>query len=482
MFSFLDELSGDGARIVTAVLKRDGHDVKSVFMPRLETAPERLEWSPEIQEVLASADMYMLSVLSCYQAAATIVSRFLKGRRPDIPVVFGGVHATAAPDRCLKVADLVFRGECEDSVVEFCRRYEAGENYDDVKNLCYLDSHGEMIVNPLARLPVGLDELPFPDYDIEDHFILDQGRVLVATMGLYQAHHMMVRPKNIPTYVVMTARGCPFVCTYCHQSELVNTYPVREYNTRNIRYKSAARAVEEIKHQISRMPFFRFITIADDDFLCRKIGQIRDFTELYTQEIALPFCVAALPASINEEKFDFLLDAGCVATQMGIQSGSDRVLREVYERRVPRSRLVRALTVLTHCHEKNPDFELWVDWIVDCPWETEDDVLESIEVARLVPSWACSTVFTLTFYPGTSLWNRAVREGLLDPEEAIHEQTKFTRERKTHSYLTYVLLAYLQMGRTVPVRLLSSRRVRWTAERLPKWILDVVWARWGYPR
>ena len=105
MFSFLDELSGDGARVISALLKAEGHDVKSFYLPFFGADGQDLEWVPEAQTVLEEADMYMMSVLSCYEQRAATVTRYLKKHWPKRPVVWGGVHATALPEGCLKYAD-----------------------------------------------------------------------------------------------------------------------------------------------------------------------------------------------------------------------------------------------------------------------------------------------------------------------------------------------------------------------------------------
>lgn len=480
MFSFLDELSGDGCRVITSLLKSEGHQVKSVFLPFFG-AQEDLQWGNELGQAIDEADLFMCSLLSCYEQRAAVVTKFLKTRYPTRPMVWGGVHATALPESCLKYADFVIRGECEDGTVEFCRRLENGEDIYATANLAYLDEAGNMVQNPLSQLPFELDEMPFPDYDLEDHFVLDGEEIVPANLEVYEKYHTTYFHDQ-PAYFIITTRGCPFVCSYCHQSELVNTYPTREFKSRTLRYKSIQRTIEEIKFQTERLPFLKRVGFSDDDFMCRKLDQIKEFAEVYPREIGLPFGVAAIPLSIKEEKLVPLLDAGCTKIQIGIQSGSERLNKQIYKRHHPRKKLMEALDLLDRYHQKY-DFTVDADWIIDCPWENEDDVMESVKLGLEMPQWIHSNVFTLTFYPGTTIYNQALEEGLIVQGDNVYEQAFNMLRHEGHSYLTHVFLAHMRLGAPRGlVKALISRPGRWIGERLPNWTLNGIWHRKLYPK
>ncbi len=481
LFSFLDELSGDGARVISACLKEAGHQVKCVFLP-FYGAAGNVEWVDELEQDIADADMYMCSVMSCYEDRAVLVTEYLKNQCPDKPVIWGGVHATSLPESCAKHADYVIRGECETPTVEFVRLYAEGGDYRGADNVAYIDESGEYHQNPLSQLPFELDEMPFPDYDIEDHYVLDGATIQKANLDIYERLHTTYF-HDVPAYFIITTRGCPFVCTYCHQSELINTYPNKEYKSRLLRYKSVDRSLAEIRHQLDRLPFIKAVGFSDDDFFCRKKSQIREFAERYPKEIGLPFGVAAIPLSVTEEKLQLLLDAGCTKIQIGIQSGSDRLNSEVYQRHHPRAKLIKAVELLDKYHDKY-DFGVDVDWIIDCPWETEDDVFESVYVQTLLPDWMNSQVFTLTFYPGTAMWNRAVEEGLITDDTNVYEQAFNQMKAEGHSYLTHVFLLHNRLGKWAPrplIRALSSNPARWVGDRIPNWALNGVWDKKVFP-
>lgn len=479
MISYLDELSGDGCRVVTSVLKSKGHDVKSVFLPFFG-AQEDLQWDPKLEQDIREADMFMHSVLSCYEVRAAAITSYLRKLRPEVPVVWGGVHATAMPEACLEFADYVIRGECEESVVAFCEAYQSGGDFRGVPNVNYLDDSGNMVQNLLSQLPFDLDEMPYPDYDLEDHYVLDGENIAAATQEIYAKYHTTYF-HNQAAYFCMTTRGCPFVCTYCHQSELVNTYPTREFKSRTLRYKSVDKTIEECKFQLARMPFLQRIGFSDDDFFCRKVDQIREFAEKYPREIGLPFGVNVIPLSITEEKLKLLLDAGCVKFQIGIQSGSERLNKEVYMRHYPRKRLMAALDLLDKYHAMY-DFSVDVDWIIDCPWETEDDVLETLKLSLQLPKWMFNNIFTLTFYPGTTIYTRALEEGIIKEDENVYVQAFNMLHEEGHSYLTHLFLAQNRLNAPhFLIKALASPPVRWVGSRMPNWTLNGLYNRKIYP-
>ncbi len=484
MFSFLDELSGDGCRVITSMLKERGHGVKSVYMPFFGTQ-EGVTWDQELENCLEHADLFMLSLLSCYESRGAEVTRYLRSKFPDVPVVWGGVHATALPEACLKHADYVMRGECEHATMEFVDRLE--RNADDLlftPNLAYLDEDGKLVQNPLEQLPFELDELPFPDYDLEDHFVLDGDQIVKANTDVYAKLHATLPGDNsAPAYYIITTRGCPFVCSYCHQSELVTTYPTKEYKTRVLRYKSVERSIEEAKQALERFPFFQEICFSDDDFFCRKLDEIKEFAEVYKREIGRPFGVAAIPISIKEEKLQVLLDAGLNKIQIGVQSGSDRVNTKIYERRLSRPKLIEAVKLLDR-YRKKYEFELLCDWIIDCPWENEDDVYETVDLALQIPKWATFNVFTLTFYPGTVIWDRALEEGLIKVDENCYEQAFNLLKQEGHTYMNHVFILHSRM-RYLPnwfIRALASKPARAIGGRLPHWVLNDLWRQKIFPK
>ncbi|MEW6746662.1 MAG: radical SAM protein [Planctomycetota bacterium] len=477
IFNFNDELSGEGSRVISAVLKQAGHDVIMIFMPYYGAEPLTYI-DPALREKLANRDIFMMSLYSCYEHRAREVTRYLKETYKK-PVLWGGVHVTALPHESLKYADIACRGEGEEAILEFCRRWEAGEGVSSSPNIVVKRPDGQgTIENPLLPLETELGKYPHPDYELETHWVLDGGRVVPCTPELLEKYHT-VYYHDRPSYFVMTTRGCPYVCTYCYQSQLVNTY-----DDRRLRYKNVERTIEEIKLYTTRFPFLKSVGFSDDDFFARKVDDLREMMRLYKEQINLPFGCSAIPASVTEEKLRLLVEAGLVTVQIGIQSGSDRVNREIYRRFLAKTKVLNCLELMEPYH-KSHGLRVSCDWIIDNPWETEEDVLQSIEFSLQIPRWVVFNIFTLTYYPGTTLYNKAIQDGIISKDDNAYHQVFNVLNRVKHSYLTHVFLLKHRARRFAPnrlVRILTSKPARFVGERSPDWLLQGMWGNWLFPK
>ena len=83
---------------------------------------------------------------------------------------------------------------------------------------------------------------------------------------------------------------------------------------------------------LEKLDFFKKIVIADDDFFMRPLDQIEDFSKQYKEKIGIPFGVAVSPNTYNSKKMRLLVYAGLRFIQMGVQTGSQRVLDDVFKR------------------------------------------------------------------------------------------------------------------------------------------------------
>ena len=66
------------------------------------------------------------------------------------------------------------------------------------------------------------------------------------------------------------------------------------------------------------------------------------FLPRYKAEIGLPFWCYSYPTTHDRELLQKLKDAGCVAITMGVQSGSERILREYFNRPTKSERVIAA--------------------------------------------------------------------------------------------------------------------------------------------
>jgi hypothetical protein len=118
-----------GLGYVAAVAERDGHKVTVI-----DAYAEGLNREKAINRILASQPD--LLGLSCVTASVYYAMDIVKAVRDRIPkIVFGGIHATFVPATFMDDADVVFRGESEESFPE----YLSGKSLKDIGGISYID-------------------------------------------------------------------------------------------------------------------------------------------------------------------------------------------------------------------------------------------------------------------------------------------------------------------------------------------------------
>jgi hypothetical protein len=121
--------------------------------------------------------------------------------------------------------------------------------------------------------------------------------------------------------------------------------------------------------------------------------------------------VRAIPTILEREKLVLLKDAGLSVIIMGVQSGSDHVNLDIYDRKIPFTSVIKSAELISES-KVLPYYEM----IVDNPYETEDDMIESINAMTKLRKPYTISLAHLTFFPGTPLTQKALNDNIIDPE------------------------------------------------------------------
>lgn len=434
-------LSSDGSRLISALLKRAGHQVTSVFLSR----PEPLNYSPDelelLYEILKETDLVMVAVYSSYAIRAIQVTKFVHKKFPGMKVIWGGPHCIAVPELGLRYADGICFSEGDQVVVDFVNRLEAGTNYINTPNMAF-SVNGDHILNDVLPPFNDLDSLPYYDYNLEDQFLLDQGLFQITKELLKE--RLAGYPYYVPILYFLTSRGCPHNCSYCN-----NCRYVALFGRNTMRFYSVDRVVEELEYTLKHLGFIEVIIFGDDDFFMRSRKDLERFAETYKKKIGLPFGVALSANTYSKEKIEILLESGLKVVQLGVQSGSQRVLNEVYNRKIQVSKTSKAVHQITSYH-KTHGLDLLLDFIIDNPYETTNDIIQTYKYILDVPLHVRINIFFLAFFPGTPIYDRALKDGFIKSfnEKEFRFYTRSSvRYQKNYETFLILLVRYLRNHR-----------------------------------
>ncbi|MBT6145622.1 MAG: B12-binding domain-containing radical SAM protein, partial [Gemmatimonadetes bacterium] len=247
LVSFIPRLANQGLAYVAATLGHAGFPVTTLTVPQPHLEPSDLQalvdFCTQLQPHWVGISL-MTPDLPRVQALTTSLKQAL----PDLPVVWGGIHPTLAPDDCLQYADMVCVGEGEATALELAERFEQGHDVADIDGL-HLRRHEQTLRNPLRPYAPDLDSIPFPRHDREHwHVLTDDGAVQQVTAELFRQHAAY----DGTSVTVMTTRGCPYNCSYCCNHSIQQLYAaIGEHH--HIRRRSVANVMAELEHARDHM-------------------------------------------------------------------------------------------------------------------------------------------------------------------------------------------------------------------------------------
>lgn len=383
----------NGLAILSGVLKEKKHNVKLVFVCEelnygfdlLRMKNDVIDFDPDIIGISLMETQFKYFADFCND-----LRDYYKGF-----VICGGAYPTMSPGDVLSVkgVDAVCVGEGEDAMLEFVETLAAGKNNTNIKNLWFKLTDGTIIKNKLRSFK-DLSGLPLEDKELFD---LDK----ILPIKNYQLE-------------VMFGRGCAYRCSYCINWSYMKRYEelceravgVKDY----IRMKEINTVISEIRDSISRHPQIKKIAFIDDNFLMYS-NYLENFFKRYKEEIDLPFMCNAMPVSYNASKAKILKEAGCDDVRFGVESGSERIKKDILRRPISNRAIVDAFKINRVLGMMTSSFNM-----IGLPTETREEVLETLRLnAAIMPE----TVKVMTFYPfkNTPIYDLCEQLDLIDEDK-----------------------------------------------------------------
>ncbi len=369
-----------GVMYLAAALKRAGHEAH-FFDIALEPA-----WRKRLLSL--APDVVAWSVITGSQRAWLDLNRELK-QQLDFLSLWGGPHPTFFPEFIEEDGvDAICVGEGEEVIVEIAETLERGKAIDGIANL-HVDTPQGVVRNPPRPLCQDLDNLPLPDRTILDRY---------------------PQYRCVSTRAVIASRGCPYSCTFCYNSRLREMY---SGTGRYARRRSVDAVIDECARH-AEDPWVRQILFKDDLF-AHKADFVAALADRWPRKVGLPFSCNVRADRMTEQIADDLARAGLRLVHFGVESGNDRIRREVLRRPISREALIDTARWFRERGVKVYTFNL-----LGIPGETPREALETLELnAEIGADIAMFSMFQP--YPKTPLGERAVELGWIDAGE-----TEFT--------------------------------------------------------
>ncbi|MFH1799451.1 MAG: radical SAM protein [Candidatus Omnitrophota bacterium] len=414
-------LEAIGLRTLSSCLKKEGHNVQILFLRSefwQKYTPSVLQ---EAAELSKDSGLIGISLMTNFFDNAVTLTEQLR-KTVGVPILWGGIHPTIRPEESLAHADIVCLGEGEDPLIELARKMERGQDYRDTRGLWFRD-RGAIRRNELHAIRRDLDSLPFPDINFEDHFVLVNGKIKKMDLKLTEKY----LGRGDRDYMILASRGCPYGCAYCAN----NTLHQMDKDYRIVRKRSPANLIGELITAKKKLPYIQSIKFSDDAFFTYPENDIREFCESYKKHIGLPLRIKGIhPATCTRAKLAMVVDAGCDAVRMGIETCSEQT-KILYKRNYSNQAILESVDLINGFRDRIQDIQY--DIILDNPWESDDDLVETLmTLVKFKPPYYLA-LFSLTFYPETELYRKAKSEGLVK-DDLSDVYRKFYRKTK-NTYL-----------------------------------------------
>jgi radical SAM superfamily enzyme YgiQ (UPF0313 family) len=218
-------------------------------------------------------------------------------RRRGATVVVGGPDPPYHAESYLKAgADVVVIGEGEQTLEQLLQMTDRSA----VNGIAFKTPDGAMVRTPPRALMPSLDQQPFPDRSAIN---------MPAYLQAWRERH------GVGTVSLITARGCPYTCTWCSRSVFGETH----------RRRSVANVADEVEAIVERYRPER-LWYADDVFAIHRGWTLAYARELEKRGLRKPFECISRAERIDDDVADALVSLGCFRVWIGSESGSQKVL------------------------------------------------------------------------------------------------------------------------------------------------------------
>jgi len=334
----------------------------------------------------------------CMTAAGRVASA-IKQNTPEQPLLFAGGHVAALPEQTLREedADFVAAGEGLHTLVALVEALQTPvPDFGRVPGLWYRQD-GRLRHNTDKPLVAELDRLlSGPAWDL-------------LPMGRYRAHnwHCLGGRERQPYAALYTTLGCPYHCAFCCIQA-----PFRsgeraaglKASTNSYRTWSPDAVIAQIDVLMNQFGV-RNIKIADEMFVLSRKHVLAICDRIIQRGYDLNLWAYARVDTIKDDMVDKLKTAGFHWLAIGVEAGADRVRADV-DKAFSQEEVYRVLARV-----RDAGINVIGNFIFGLPEDDLDTMQATLDLA-LDLNCEFANFYSAMAYPGSPLYDRAVRQGV----------------------------------------------------------------------
>ena len=203
--------------------------------------------------------------------------------------------------------------------------------------------------------------------------------------------------ETIPWLPVLTGVGCPYGCTYC-------AYPIA-YG-KKIFYKDVDLIIHEIQHLMKTYDIQGFCL--RDVVFTKKKDRVHTFcNQLIKNNMEINYFFETRIGLLNEEMISLLKKTGCFQMNIGVESGSPEILKNVGKPGVDIPLLKQTFDQL-----ENAGINTMAHIILGLPGESKKTIKETYQLLKTIHATEININY-ITPYPGTPFYDYAKEHDLI---------------------------------------------------------------------
>jgi len=370
-----------GAGYLAAVLRRAGADVSVYCMDVFHFTEE------ELAEYLSDSrfDLICMGFMAPnFKRNIERLCRTINENKKNAWFVLGGQGPTPIPEYVIDktAADAIVIGEGEETIEDILHCKMNGSGLKGVKGIAYSED-GRVAVSPRRKPVMKLDSLPFPEWEL---FPMTRYTECLKFAGMGPSDR---------SFPMITTRGCINRCSFCYRMET----GIRARGLKNILGE-----IKALKNNYGVNYFF----FADELSIVSK-KKILEFSKAIQDEgLVIMYRMDCRVDLFDDEIARALKDSGCVFLNIGFESTEQAVLDQM-DKNVTVEENLRAAEIANR-----HGIGIGLNFIWGLPGDNEKTLRKNAEFIKRHNLYdQVRTIRPVTPYPGSPLYYKAIKDGLL---------------------------------------------------------------------